>query len=131
MDYERWRNFNAFEARLLRDHVCDCSLHALWAFRDAFEIAGREHWIEAHLLHVALDWLTLAPMQLLRDDNWGESAKAGALWRGEGGLSVARWSFWRNQLKICKDNESLDVQKRKRAGLAAEAIDLFMIENGE
>lgn len=65
----RWRNYNAWSARMTRDRVCDLALHALWALVDALESKrdrrGNEYdryrWTPKELaVAVAADWISIA-----------------------------------------------------------------------
>lgn len=70
---DRWRNFNSYGARLVRDGLFDCYYLFWYCVRDAFD----RHMNNAGLTNIICDWLDIAGYQLFsenRDDEWDKWA---------------------------------------------------------
>jgi len=119
----RWRNFNAFEAKMLARDMFDCYKHPLWAFRDALEEEAHRHIPRALAVNIALDWLEIAGKQLFTlHVEQGRSSAGGTLWRGPTGYNARRWEFWAMRLEKLSEDDTIDAGTRARAAKGAETI---------
>ena len=122
----------SFEARLLRDDLTDCSLHALWCCSEAFETARYNDAPPDLTLNVALDWLEISGEKLHQNhEDFGVHGRGGSdsdeyrssdVWRGFPGFCGERWCLWAGRLLGIAWSESFDEELRRRAGVVAEAI---------
>lgn len=78
----RWRNFMAFNARLLQAQVCDPTIHALTAFHEALERREPSPITRDMYVLIAVDWLSLAGDVLFRQTQNQGPRGHGELWKG-------------------------------------------------
>ncbi len=103
-------NFSAFAAHLCERRVLSGEpTPAIWALREAFEEKCKEEGESDQLLRdelvlAAAQWILWCGQSLFKQvlytgevdpDRLQKSWRPGTLFRGEGGLSVERWHFWR------------------------------------
>lgn len=125
----RWRNFNAFNARLVRDDFADVAGYGLWSFRDALEESNygcnhdsiKDMAPQNLAVNIALDWLFIGGKRLLKLDR-PASRGGGPLWKGPEGYNSARWDFWAQRFEAASQDEALDLQTRARAATGANVI---------
>ncbi|KAI5810444.1 hypothetical protein BZA77DRAFT_287883 [Pyronema omphalodes] len=111
---EKWKNFNAFCARLTRDGLCDMSLMGTHTLSSALEEEpdSRSRAYKAYgetfarQIPVAELWFSIAGKAMFercRGDVDTEDLKdgcAGHLWENKPlGLSIERWDFWKDRFR--------------------------------
>lgn len=104
-------NFHCFAANLIEQRVLyDDPTWAIWALRDAHEEFCKEEgkWrqhIRDERMMAAGQWILWWGQGLFKQvifprevdlDDIANSLRPGQLYRGEGGLSLGRWRFWKD-----------------------------------
>jgi len=127
----RWRNFNAFEARMTHKHLCDSRFHALCCFRDALENLDHDSLHKGppeFMVNVAMDWLSIAGDELFKNElEYGFFGRNDSdhpdAWKGFAGFCTERWELWRSKFeRISMDHVRFGPLTRRRAVASAAII---------
>ena len=125
----RWRNFNAFAARLIKHrlvHFAPLSIYILWQFRDTCEDPDYAGASPAFMLNTTLDWLDSTSEELFADtQDLGINGRSlGKLYQiPSRGFDRPRWLFWAKRFaELSRDERLFDGPTRRRAAGAAEKI---------
>lgn len=127
---EKWRNFNAFCARLTRGDVCDMSLigthtlsktledepdpraRAYHAYREVFK----------KQVPVAALWIEISGEAMWKRCKGDISTEGledgcrGRLWKGKPlGLSMERWEFWKDRWAVIGEHPVADEETKEQA----------------
>lgn len=132
MLWERWRNLNAFGARLTRDGTVDLQFFAITFLSSALE---NEPDHRARAFHnqgptlncdvpIAAQWIKHCGHILIEStqvcDTWG---KGGNLWKGKPSFSPERWQFWKQRFGEMREHDQVSEQTKEAA---AEAYNLMV-----
>lgn len=131
---EQWINKNAFYARLFGARIVPWKPNfAIWTLRDALETTQGE--FGDCYVAAAASWIEHAGQYLYdctrngeSDAQFNEITAPGELFRGSGGLSTERWTFWKSRFLQVASRSGSDA-----SGSCAEAAARRMaeIEGGE
>ena len=132
MQWERWRNLNAFGARLTRDDNVNLQFFAILFLSTALENEpdrrARAFHTQGPILDcdvpIAAQWIKHCGHVLIGStpvsETWG---KSGNLWKGKPGFSPERWHFWKQRFGEMREHDQVNEQTKE---VAAEAYDLMV-----
>ena len=137
---QRWRNVNAYMARLTRDGSVDLRYHGVMALTGALEgelVRAHAHAhahparVESELtpgpaldsrVCVAADWISLCGPTLFEEKEDVASTLGGPLWDGKPGLSRARWQLWEARFGAISEHDKIDDETRRVAREARQRM---------
>lgn len=132
-----WRNQNAFAARCLAGGVASWVHYGIEQLRAALEEEATSPGsiVQGCRILAASEWIIQSGQIIFRwaqeeDEEpfpWDTDVTPGTLFKGDPGLSVKRWSFWKVRFdEISKEESLLSDEVRSVARNAVDQMDMVM-----
>ncbi|KAH6618553.1 hypothetical protein C7974DRAFT_415920 [Boeremia exigua] len=137
LEIDAWANVNLFFARLTEKGIQDLSLFAIWSMRDALEYEWEDdvEGTAAQKYNVnvpaATAWIFGMGRALYTKEedltptnqDGGNPAAGGALWRGKAEFSKERWALWKERLAAVSKLEEVSEKTKNITKDALEAME--------
>ncbi|KAJ8109979.1 hypothetical protein OPT61_g7052 [Boeremia exigua] len=137
IEIDAWANVNFFFARITERGLQDLSMFAIWSMRTALEneqlddVEGTAAEKYNVYIPAAASWIfgmgralnTKVKDLTPTDQNQGNPARGGDLWKGKPEFSKERWAFWKERLAFVSKLDEVSDKTRNISKDAIEAME--------